>query len=472
MVFSSATFLFYFFPAFLLLYFLTPVRYKNLTALIASLLFYAWGAPVFLFVLLGSIIIDFFLGRLMHTTLDSRLRQRYLVISLILNGGLLAYFKYANFFVENVNGLLAGLGIEAITWIAVALPIGISFFTFQKISYLIDVYRGTHAPLKRIQDFALYIILFPQLIAGPIVRFHEIADQIENRRNQINIEAVFQGLFRFVIGLSKKMLIANPMGQQVDPVFATGFDDLSTPMAWIIIMAYALQIYFDFSGYSDMAIGIGKMLGFTFPENFNHPYISRSITEFWRRWHITLSLWMRDYLYIPLGGNRVTNTRLYVNLSLVFLLSGLWHGAAWTFVCWGAFHGFFLILDRLFLKQFLERIGSAPAMVLTFVLTLLGWVLFRAETISAAIEYMGVMLWPHEGVFRMSFAFWVVFGIGMLICFVPGIAQLDRKLNQIYEGKPTYIGLLTKTVLCSILIYFCFFEVMTTDFNPFIYFRF
>lgn len=472
MVFSSATFLFYFFPAFLLLYFLTPVRYKNLTALIASLLFYAWGAPVFLFVLLGSIIIDFFLGRLMHATLDSRLRQRYLIISLMLNVGLLVYFKYANFFVENANGLLAGLGIEAVAWTAVALPIGISFFTFQKISYLIDVYRGTHAPLRRIQDFALYIILFPQLIAGPIVRFHEIADQIEDRRNQINIEAVFQGLFRFVIGLSKKMLIANPMGQQVDPVFATGFDDLSTPMAWIIIMAYALQIYFDFSGYSDMAIGIGKMLGFTFPENFNHPYISRSITEFWRRWHITLSLWMRDYLYIPLGGNRVSNTRLYVNLSLVFLLSGFWHGAAWTFVCWGGFHGFFLILDRLFLKQFLERIDSAPAMVLTFVLTLLGWVLFRAETISAAIEYMGVMLWPHEGVFRMSFAFWVVFGIGMLICFGPGIAQLDRKLNQIYEGKPTYIGLLTKAIVCTALIYFCFFEVMTTDFNPFIYFRF
>ncbi len=472
MVFSSATFLFYFFPAFLLLYFLTPVRYKNLTALVASLLFYAWGAPVFLFVLLGSVIVDFFLGRLMHATLEPRLRQRYLIISLVLNVGLLAYFKYANFFVENVNGLLAGLDIEAVTWTAVALPIGISFFTFQKISYLVDVYRGTHAPLKRIQDFALYIILFPQLIAGPIVRFHEIADQIEDRRDQINIEAIFQGLFRFVIGLSKKMLIANPMGQQVDPVFATGFDDLSTPMAWIIIMAYALQIYFDFSGYSDMAIGIGKMLGFTFPENFNHPYISRSITEFWRRWHITLSLWMRDYLYIPLGGNRVSNTRLYVNLSLVFLLSGLWHGAAWTFVCWGAFHGFFLILDRLFLKQFLERIGAAPAMVLAFVLTLLGWVLFRAETISAAIEYMGIMLWPHEGVFRMSFAFWVVFGVGMLICFVPGIAQLDRKLNQIYEGKPTYVGLLSKAVVCTVLIYFCFFEVMTTDFNPFIYFRF
>lgn len=472
MVFSSAIFLFYFFPAFLLLYFLTPSAYKNLTALLGSLFFYAWGAPLFLFVLLGSVTLDFFLVQALHRHPDPLWRKRLLWLALGLNFGLLAYFKYANFFVENVNELLGAMGLSPISWLAVALPIGISFFTFQKISYIVDVYRGTHAPLRRLHDFALYIILFPQLIAGPIVRFHEIADQIEDRRGEVNVDNALQGMFRFLIGLSKKMLIANPLGKWVDPVFAAPFEELATVTAWVMIIAYALQIYFDFSGYSDMAIGIGRMLGFRFPENFNHPYISRSITEFWQRWHMTLSRWMRDYLYIPLGGNRVSKGRLYFNLSLVFLLSGLWHGAAWSFVAWGAFHGLFLVLERLFLGEWLRRAGRLPAIIFTGFITLLGWVLFRAATLGEAVRYLEVLFVPQEGLFRLPFSFWFVFWLGLAICLLPTIPHLDERLNRIYEGKLSYAGLLAKTLVSALLIYCCFFEVMTTDFNPFIYFRF
>jgi len=273
-------------------------------------------------------------------------------ISVMLNVGLLAYFKYANFFVENINEVLAAIGIEQIKWTAVTLPIGISFFTFQKMTYAVDVYRGVYHPLKKPTDFALYILMFPQLIAGPIVRFNEIANQIEDRSWNENNNNRLTGFFRFTVGLAKKVLIANVLGEQVDLIFGLGQLEFNTVTAWIGIVAYAFQIYFDFSGYSDMAIGIGRMIGFDFPENFNNPYISRNITEFWRRWHITLGRWMRDYLYIPLGGNRVSTMRLYFNLWVVFLISGLWHGAAWNFVIWGAFHGLFLVMDKLFLLKF------------------------------------------------------------------------------------------------------------------------
>ena len=457
MVFSSAIFLFYFFPAFLLLYFLTPAAYKNLAALAGSLFFYAWGAPAFIFVLLASVVVDFFLGNAIHAAGDSRRRKQLLWASMLLNVGLLAYFKYANFFAENVHAFLTALGLPAGTWTVVALPIGISFFTFQKISYVVDVYRGVHAPLKRLHDFALYILLFPQLIAGPIVRFHEIADQIEDRRSNLHIGHVFQGLFRFVIGLSKKMLIANPLGEQVDPVFATSFEHLATPMAWVMLTAYALQIYFDFSGYSDMAIGIGRMLGFRFPENFNHPYISGSITEFWRRWHITLSAWMRDYLYLPLGGNRVPPARLYFNLAVVFLLSGLWHGAAWNFVVWGAFHGLFLVLERLFLGEWLRRAGRLPAVAFTFFITLIGWALFRAETLGSALDYIQVLFVPQAGVFRLPFAFWLIFFTGLGICFLPAIGRADVRLNRIYEGDAGYGGVAGKKLGFTALLCFFFF---------------
>ena len=282
--------------------------------------------------------------------------------------------------------------MEPAHWTRVALPIGISFFTFQKLTYSVDVYRKVHKPLNKVTDYALYILMFPQLIAGPIVRYNEIADQIEDRSANETMNNRLTGFFRFMIGLAKKVLIANVLGEQVDLIFSDTVNGLSTFTAWIGILAYAFQIYYDFSGYSDMAIGIGRMIGFRFPENFNNPYISQSITEFWRRWHITLGRFMRDYLYIPLGGSRVSNRRLYFNLWVVFLISGLWHGASWNFVIWGAFHGLFLVADRIILLKFFNFIGKVPSIIITFLISLIGWVFFRADNLEIARDYLGRMI--------------------------------------------------------------------------------
>ncbi|HRW96777.1 MAG TPA: MBOAT family O-acyltransferase, partial [Bacteroidales bacterium] len=328
MVFSSSLFLLYFLPAFLIVYYLLPQKFRNLFTLLSSIFFYAWGAPDFIFIVLGSIVIDYYIVDLIHKSTLMKARRILLGISVVINVGMLAWFKYANFLVDNFNEMIGWFGLEPVSWSAVALPIGISFFTFQKLTYSVDVFRKVHPPLHKVTDYAMYILMFPQLIAGPIVRFNEIADQIENRRTFETIDERLLGFFRFVVGLMKKVLIANVLGEQVDKIFSMQAGQISTPLAWIGIIAYSFQIYYDFSGYSDMAIGLGRMIGFKFPENFNNPYISQNISEFWRRWHITLGRWMRDYLYIPLGGNRVSVYRLYFNLWIVFLLSGLWHGAA------------------------------------------------------------------------------------------------------------------------------------------------
>ncbi|MEM8909230.1 MAG: MBOAT family O-acyltransferase, partial [Bacteroidota bacterium] len=334
--------------------------------------------------LFPCLLVDFYSVRLIQHS-SGWLRKGLFYTALLQAVMLLLIAKYFNFFIDNLNGFLLFWGGNALRFMEIALPIGISFVTFQRISYLMDCHSGKTRPLDQFADYALYILLFPQLIAGPIIRFNEIAAQILDRRAQENVDHRMQGLFQFIIGLSKKVLIANPLGWVVDGIFAMPFDDLNTGTAWLGIIAYSFQIYFDFSGYSDMAIGLGKMMGFRLPENFNFPYISQSISEFWRRWHITLGNWMRDYLYIPLGGNRVSKRRMYFNLWTVFLLSGLWHGAAWTFVIWGAFHGLFLILDRLFLLRFLQKIGPLPAIFLTYVISLIGWVFFRAADLESAL---------------------------------------------------------------------------------------
>ncbi len=471
MVFSSALFLFYFLPVFLVAYFATPKTHKNKTVLIASLLFYLWGAPKFGFVLIASIIIDFYLVNRIAKTHEPKSKRLLLGFSILLNVGLLAYFKYANFFVDNLNAIVESFGIHALDWVEVALPIGISFFTFQKLSYTLDIYNGKDQPLEKLSDYALYIILFPQLIAGPIVRFNEIAAQIRERSEALNIDNKLNGFFRFTIGLAKKLLIANPLGAQVDEAFSNPILEMGVSDAWIIIMAYAFHIYYDFSGYSDMAIGIGLMLGFRFPENFNFPYISRSITEFWRRWHITLSNWMRDYLYIPLGGNRISNRRTYINLCLVFLISGLWHGAAWTFVFWGIFHGFFLVMDRLFLKKFLGKIGMLPAMLFTFFITLLAWVLFKSNSFSQSMDFYSVLFSSKESTLQFSFYFWVLFVIAAIIAMLPGILQIENKLNHIYKTT-SFPSFVWKTLATVTLLILCITEIEVSNFNPFIYFRF
>ena len=472
MVFSSSLFLVYFLPLFLAAYYLTPSRFRNWTALVGSTAFYAWGAPLFVFVVYASLFIDFWLVAQID---KSTSKSKYVASSVLLNVGLLAYFKYSNFFVGNFNGFLEIIGLNAVGWSEVALPIGISFFTFQKLSYTLDVYKGKHASLKSFGDYALYIILFPQLIAGPIVRFNEIADQLTDRKSRENVNHRLLGFFRFTIGLGKKVLIANVVGTAADAAFSINPNDLTTGWAWVGILAYTMQIYFDFSGYSDMAIGLGRMMGFKFPENFNNPYISSSITEFWRRWHMTLSRWMKDYLYIPLGGNQLGVGRTYFNLWAVFLLSGLWHGASWTFVIWGAYHGLFLVMERLFLGKFQKAIGRFPSMLFTFFIAMLGWVLFRADSINHATSYYVALFdfnrelgLPDLGTeFNLMFAFALIFSF---VGFFPAVEKLQQ--NALGNAKLEGIKLIFRTLASLLLFLFCLSMINASGFNPFIYFRF
>lgn len=473
MVFSSSIFLLYFFPFFLLIYYLSADKYKNYVLLASSIFFYSWGAPKFIFVILGTTFIDFHLVSLMSKTKNDFHRRLMLTLSLSINLGLLFYFKYSNFFIENVNSALSVFGSGQIHWTKLILPIGISFYTFETITYVVDVYRRVHNPLKNFWDYQLYIILFPKLIAGPIIRYHDIADQITDRSKNETIDNKLTGLYRFTLGLAKKVLIANHMGQQADEIFALNIADIDTYTSWIGILSYTFQIYFDFSGYSDMAIGMGKMIGFKFPENFNNPYISQSITEFWRRWHISLGNWMRNYLYIPLGGNKVSKFRLYFNLWLVFLASGLWHGASWSFIFWGAYHGFFLVIERAFLLKIYEKFGKFPSTLLTFLFVMIGWVFFRIEKIEDGVSFVKKMFSFDfkDGIYLTSeyftfcviafvFAFFTYFKLGQKI-------QDNIYLND-YSIKRHIFMTFTTLVLFILSIS----SITGSGFNPFIYFRF
>lgn len=473
MVFSSSIFLLYFLPAFLLIYFLADKKYKNLVAFLASLFFYAWGAPKFIFIVLLSLFIDFFLVKRMDRSQHGT-RRALLCVSLLMNLGLLLYFKYANFFIENYNSFLNSLGHSSLTWTDILLPIGISFFTFQKLSYLIDVYRKVHKPLNNIVDYMLYILLFPHSIAGPIIRFNEIADQIEERSSLDTIDNKLLGLYRFIIGLAKKVLIANVLGEQADKIFAMNEGDVNTPLAWLGIIAYTFQIYFDFSGYSDMAIGIGRMMGFIIPENFNYPYISRNITEFWQRWHITLGKWFRDYLYIPLGGNRVSQPKLYFNLWFVFLISGLWHGSGWNFIFWGAYHGFFLILDRLFLIKLLNKIGKFPSIAFNFIIVTIGWVFFRSDSFGFALRYLKKMfafdLRPVDYVWDIKFV--TILVLAFIFSLWGGSKMISKLESNILYEKHGALKTTFMTAASVALFMICVGAITASNFNPFIYFRF
>jgi len=473
MVFSSSLFILYFLPLFLIIYFVLDNRYKNAFILLASVFFYAWGAPEFIYIVLVSIVADFYLVKWLYRSVGKK--KRWLTgLSIFLNVALLAYFKYANFFIENFNSILSDFGMENIAWTNVALPIGISFFTFQKITYSVDVYRNVHAPLKKVWDYAMYILMFPQLIAGPIVRFNEIADQIEDREAHETLDNRLTGFTRFIIGLSKKVLIANVLGEQVDLIFALESQDLTTPLAWLGVTAYAFQIYFDFSGYSDMAIGLGRMMGFKFPENFNNPYISQSISEFWRRWHITLGRFMKDYLYIPLGGNQKSKGRTYFNLWIVFLISGLWHGAAWNFVLWGAFHGLFLVADRLFLIKVYKKIGKAPSIIVTFIITLVGWVLFRAANISFAGVYIHKMFSFDFAQTEISFdvKFYTILFIAIFFSFFGAFRGVEKWQERILNPDQTNKAIIGMTLVAILFLMINIGAITSSGFNPFIYFRF
>jgi alginate O-acetyltransferase complex protein AlgI len=476
MVFSSILFILFFLPAFILTYYLVPKKLKNIVILLFSIFFYSWGAPRFIFVILGTTFLDFHLVHWMSQMKKTRHRRLMLVLSVSINLGLLCYFKYSNFFVENVNAVLSLLGSgQHIHWTKLVLPIGISFYTFETITYVVDVYRKIHKPLDNFWSYQLYIIFFPKLIAGPIIRYHDLADQIEDRTKDETIDNILIGFYRFAIGLAKKVLIANQMGLFADSIFALNYADLGTYTAWMGILAYTFQIYFDFAGYSDMAIGIAKMVGFKFPENFNNPYISQSITEFWRRWHITLGAWMRNYLYIPLGGNKVaTKHRLYFNLWIVFLASGLWHGASWSFILWGAYHGLFLVLERSFLLKVYEKIGKTPSMLITFFVVVIGWIFFRVEHISDAFVFLKRLFVFETGttsnLFDSEFYFYLIIAIffAFITCFKFGLKWQNAVLFNNYTNKK-HIPIF---VLALVLLILSISSISAFGFNPFIYFRF
>ena len=381
MVFSSITFLFYFLPIVLIIYYLIPNKYKNIVLLISSFIFYFYGEPKNIYIMILSILATYIFGILIDKYKKTKYSKIFLILSIFINIGLLIYFKYADFIIKNINLWLS----NKIDLIHVILPIGISFYTFQLISYIVDVYRGEAKVQKNIIKLATYISLFPQLIAGPIVRYTTIENQLENR--EYNMKNFSIGVRRFIIGLGKKVMIANVMGNLIN-IFLVS-DEKSVLFYWLYAIALMIQIYFDFSGYSDMAIGLGKMLGFDFPENFNYPYIATSITDFWRRWHISLSSWFRDYIYIPLGGNRVSKLKWIRNIIIVWMLTGLWHGAEWNFVIWGLYFGVLLIIEKVFLLKWLQKIPKVISRIYTLFIVMISFIIFNGEGISTILENIG-----------------------------------------------------------------------------------
>lgn len=485
MVFSSHLFAFYFLPVALIVYYAAPRRARHLALTLLSYLFYGWANPAFMVLMFASTLVDYLCGLALAGRLPGARRgailpldpggarsagQRAAVaVSVVANLSLLGFFKYFNFSVDSYNALVASFGLPDLgvdSVLRVVLPLGISFYTFQSMSYTLDVYRGESAALANFIDFACYVSMFPQLVAGPIIRFSEIDDQLRSRRH--TVEKFARGVSFFALGMAKKVLLANPCGQVADAAFAAGA--LRAPEAWTGVVAYAFQIYYDFSGYSDMAIGLGLMLGFVFPKNFDSPYRAESITDFWRRWHISLSTWLRDYLYLPLGGNRKGRARTYVNLGIVMLLGGLWHGAAWNFVVWGALHGALLAIERARGKRPLWAALPRPARVAaTFVTLLVTWVFFRAETLGAALGYLGDL----AGLSRPPAAAGLIAGIVYAPYFVMSLAAaaaVTWAMPQTWDWTRRLT--LARAAVAFVLLCAALATIETQGYNPFIYFIF
>jgi alginate O-acetyltransferase complex protein AlgI len=477
MVFASPIFLFLFLPVTLAAYFVVPRAWRNGVLLVASLAFYAWGEAPYVLLVLASVAFNYAIGSAIARNEDPQRRKRWLAAGVMGNLAVLAVFKYANFAVGNVNTLAPILALTPLAVATIPLPLGISFFTFHAISYVVDVYKRNAQAERNLPRFALYILLFPQLIAGPIIRWRDIAAQLVAREQRL---ADFSyGVRRFILGLGKKVVIANTLGRVADQIFGLPTAELTTPLAWLGLVCYTLQIYFDFSGYSDMAIGLMRMFGFRILENFNYPYIARSIREFWRRWHISLSNWFRDYLYIPLGGNRRGERRAYANLVLVFLLCGLWHGASWPFVLWGAWHGAFLVAERAWLDRVLRRV-PAFAHVYALLAVMGGWVLFRCETLMQAIAYYAALLGHAQGdALRRPVAEFA----DPLVCIalVIGVVfstPLARRIGRSRDHVAARGGMAGNVILAADVGWLCAVFIVAAAFlaagtyNPFIYFRF
>jgi alginate O-acetyltransferase complex protein AlgI len=480
LLFTEPTFLFLFLPLLLGLYFAprSPEHgaYGNWLLLIASVVFYAKGGGRFTALMLASIAFNYFMAIAVDRRRGTPAGRRALAFAVATNLVVLGVFKYANFFVENLNAL-AGRDVLALPQIL--LPIGISFYTFHAISYVVDVHRRDAIAQKSPVHAALYLLLFPQLIAGPIIRYRFLADQLALRR--VTAMDFAYGTRRFVLGLGKKLLIANTVAGAADGIFARPPLQWNAGLAWLALVCYTLQIYFDFSGYSDMAIGLGRMFGFRFPENFRHPYVADSVQDFWRRWHISLSSWFRDYLYVPLGGNRVSTARTYLNLVIVFFLCGLWHGASWNFVLWGLFHGAFLVLERLGLGSLVARLWAPLRRAYLLLVVMVGWVLFRAETLPQALAFLNALVGrggaqpsPYAVSWFLTPELWVAIGAGV-VGAMPLVPRLARWRDSLAGARPrTVVSAVDLAATAGLLVVFLLsvLQVAARSYNPFIYYRF
>lgn len=473
MVFSSLLFLFRFLPAVLLVYYIVPRSWRNFVLLLFSLVFYAWGEPVYIILMLASILVSYtggiFIDRFEKTG-KVKMAKVTVIISSIVSLSLLAFFKYVNFAIETVNSL-SGAGI---TMLHIALPIGISFYTFQTMSYTIDVYRGDATVQKNILSYGAYVAMFPQLIAGPIVQYKTIDEQLRGHKE--TAEQFAEGVGRFMIGLGKKVLLANNAGTLWNSIQAMTYSEVPVVTAWMGLLAYTLQIYFDFSGYSDMAIGLGHMFGFRFLENFNYPYISKSITEFWHRWHISLSTWFREYVYIPLGGNRVSKRRHIFNILIVWLLTGIWHGASWNFVIWGVYYGILLLIEKYILGKHLEKLPTAFRHIYCMFFVMIGWNIFVFDDMGNGIEFMKSLFGVYgQGVLNRETIYLFYNNVFLFILCILGCTSLPKKI-----GKWLYTRLQDRTILINVIqnVFYVVIFILSiawlvdASFNPFLYFRF
>ena len=476
MVFSSLTFLFVFLPVVFIIYYAVPKRAKNVVILVSGLLFYAWGEPIYVLAMILSTFIDYTAGRLIDKYDDKpKIRTICLIVSLVMNIGLLGTFKYLGFLINSVNGWF----VLSIPNPNLPLPIGISFFTFQSMSYTIDLYRRNIKVQKSAVSFMAFVTLFPQIVAGPIVRYEDVQNELDNR--SVTEKMLGDGIGRFITGLGKKVLIAINIGMLWTQVKGMDYGELSAVTAWLGILAFTFQIYFDFSGYSDMAIGLGKMMGFNFPENFNYPYMSHSISEFWRRWHITLGAWFRSYIYIPLGGNRKGLPRTIINLLIVWAVTGIWHGASWNFMLWGVYFGVLIIIERLFMGKVLEKIPSFFSWLYTFVLVVFGWVMFEAvdtsivnigEMFGQMFTYIGAMFGANGTVMDNTATFAIVnYGVMFAVCILGSSDMFKNAAEYIRKKAPEWVQYgfpvaQTAVMLASIAY------ITTSSYNPFLYFNF
>ncbi len=469
MVFSSITFLFLFLPIVLAVYYIVPEKAKNIILLIASILFYAWGEPVYIVLMLLSIILNYFCGQDIEEKSDDPVKaKRSILFAVVVNVLILMFFKYYGFLLDMLNSILP---VE-IPYRELPLPVGISFYTFQSLSYVLDIYWKKVKPQKNILYFALYISMFPQLIAGPIVRYIDIEKQLVSRK--ISAARLGQGAMFFIRGLAKKVILANTAGEIFEQISSMSAGNLSVLMAWLGCISYAFQIYFDFSGYSDMAVGLGKMFGFEFRKNFDYPYISKSITEFWRRWHISLSTWFREYVYIPLGGNRCSAVRNIINLMIVWTLTGMWHGAAWNFIAWGIYYGVLIVLEKYVWGASLDEAPRAVRHIYSLVLVMIGWVFFFSPSIGYALRYLAAMFGGGAGLADSGACFillthWLLYLLAVLGSTRVGYALINRVIGIFADGRPRMAA---AAVIYTGMFFISVAFLVTDTFNPFLYFRF